>query len=147
MQIFSKLEEAKTAGVYLGRYGQYPTIYKRDIRDYIIVEKNEWPPSSSWPFLKWGGTGWIPVLTRLDTIEQAQEASGLFSLLGYDPILVEFPGITFDIFLKETHIPTGAWIISELDSNYSVKYMKQSQSYEDTEDIESESVDIEIYPM
>jgi len=147
MEIFSTLEEARSAGMYLGRFGQYPTIYKRGTKDYIVVEKGEWPPSNSWPFLKWDGGNWVPVLTKLETIEQAQEASDLFSLLGHNTIIVEFPGITFDIFFREAHVPSGAWIISEADSHCSVRYMKPPEFSEDIEDDDSEVIDIEIVPM
>lgn len=144
MEIYSTLNEAREVGRNLGRYGLYPTIYKRGIKDYIVVERGEWPPSNSWPFLKWDGRDWVPVLARLETIEQAQEASTLFSLLGHDPIIVEFPGITFDIFFREAHIPTGAWIVSETDPNYSVRYMKPPSSDDDSEDYESDPIDIEF---
>jgi len=145
MENYPTLDDAKESGRCLGRYGQYPTIYKRGKREYIVVEKGEWPPSNSWPFLKWDGRDWIPVLARMETIEQAQRASGLFSLLGHDPIIVEFPGITFDIFFREAHIPIGAWIVSEADPNYSVRYMKPpSSDDEDTEDYDSEPIDIEF---
>jgi hypothetical protein len=147
MEIFPTLDEARAAGAYLGRYGQYPTIYKRGSKDYIVVERGEWPPSSSWPFLKWDGRDWVPVLARLETIEQAQKASGLFALLGHTPIIVEFPGITFDIFFRESHVPTGAWIVSETDPNYSVRYMKPPESIDDTDDYDSEAIDIEIIPV
>ncbi|TFH04032.1 MAG: hypothetical protein E4H14_15580 [Candidatus Thorarchaeota archaeon] len=141
------MEEARSKGMYLGRFGQYPTIYKRGTKDYIVVEKGEWPPSDSWPFLKWDGDNWVPVLAKLETVEQAQEASDLFSLLGHNTIIVEFPGITFDIFFREAHVPTGAWIICELDANYSVRYMKLPESSEDIEDYDSEAIDIEIVQM
>lgn len=147
MEIYPTLDDARTAGMYLGRYGQYPTIYKRGTKDYIVVEKGEWPPSNSWPFLKWDGNDWVPVLARLETIEQAQVASELFTLLGHNPIIVEFPGITFDIFFREAHVPVGAWIVSETDPNYSVRYMKFPESIDDTEDYDSESIDIEIMPV
>ncbi|MFW9843371.1 MAG: hypothetical protein ACFFEV_02225 [Candidatus Thorarchaeota archaeon] len=146
MEIFSTLEEARSTGMYLGRFGQYPTIYKRGMKDYIVVEKGEWPPSDSWPFLKWDGDNWVPVLARLETVEQAQEASDLFSLLGHNTIIVEFPGITFDIFFREAHVPSGAWIVSESDSHCTVRYMKPPESCEDTEDYESEAIDIEFLP-
>jgi hypothetical protein len=146
MEIFPTLEEARAAGMYLGRYGLYPTIYKRGIKDYIVVEKGEWPPSNSWPFLKWDGNNWVPVLARLETIEQAQEASDLFSLLGHNTVIVEFPGITFDIFFRESHVPTGAWIVSDSDSHCSVKYMKPPELGDDIEDYESEAIDIELVP-
>ncbi|MGY5881994.1 MAG: hypothetical protein RTV31_17240 [Candidatus Thorarchaeota archaeon] len=141
------MEEARSAGMYLGRFGQYPTIYKRGTKDYIVVEKGEWPPSNSWPFLKWDGDNWVPVLAKLDTVEQAQEASDLFSLLGHNTIIVEFPGITFDIFFREAHVPTGAWIVSESDSHCSVRYMKPPASDVDTEDYDSETIDIEFIPV
>jgi hypothetical protein len=144
MEIYPTLDDAREAGRCLGRYGQYPTIYKRGAKEYIVVEKGEWPPSHSWPFLKWDGRDWVPVLARLETIEQAQEASSLFSLLGHEPIIVEFPGITFDIFFREAHIPTGAWIVSETYPNYSVRYMKPPSSNDDTEDYDSESIEIEF---
>lgn len=147
MEIFSALEEARSAGIYLGRFGRYPTIYKRGAKEYIVVERGEWPLADSWPFLKWDGSNWVPVLAKLDTIEQAQEASDLFSLLGHTPVIVEFPGITFDIFFREAHVPTGAWIVSEVDSNYSVRYMKSPEPIEDPEDYEPETIDIEIIPM
>ena len=76
------------------------------------------------------------MLARLDTLQMAQEATGLFILLGHDPVVVEFPGITFDIFLKEAHVPTGAWIITESDRNYSVKHIKPPSQYEDEEPVE-----------
>jgi len=147
MEIFPTLDEARAAGAYLGRFGQYPTIYKRGAKDYIVVEKGEWPPSKSWPFLKWDGRDWVPVLARLETIEQAQEASDLFSLLGHNTVIVEFPGITFDIFFREAHVPTGAWIVSESDSYCFVRYMKSPESVEDTEDYDSEPIDIEFIPV
>ena len=79
------------------------------------------------------------MLARLDTLQMAQEATGLFVLLGHNPVVVEFPGITFDIFLKESHVPAGAWIITESNPYYSVKRIKPPNQYED-----KESVDIPI---
>jgi hypothetical protein len=140
MEFFTTLEDARIMGIQLGRYGQYPTIYKSDSKDYILVEKGEWPPANSWPFLKWDGRDWVPVLARLDSLQQAQEATSLFALLGHNPIIVEFPGITFDLFFREAHIPSGAWIVSEVESNYFIKYMKPP---EDTTDEEGTDV-IEI---
>jgi hypothetical protein len=142
MEFFTILENARAAGMQLGRYGQYPTIYKRGTKDYIIVEKGEWPPVNSWPLLKWDGKDWVPVLARLDSLQQAQEATSLFSLLGHDPIIVEFPGITFDIFFREAHIPSGAWIVNEVNPNYFVKYMKSPE--ETFDDEESDTIEIEI---
>jgi hypothetical protein len=142
MEIFTTLEDARNAGMHLGRYGQYPTIYKRSIKDYIVVEKGEWPPVDSWPFLKWDGRDWVPVLARLDSFEQAQEATSLFALLGHNPIIVEFPGITFDLFFREAHIPSGAWIVTEVDSNFFVKYMKPPEDTIDDE--ESDAIEISL---
>ena len=107
MEIFETLDAAKDAGAFLARCGHFPTIYKRLDHEYILVSKGEWPPRKSWPFLKWDGEDWVPVLARLDTLEMALEATGLFVLLGHEPVVVEFPGITFDIFLKESHVPAG----------------------------------------
>ena len=66
----------------------------------------------------------------------ALEATGLFVLLGHEPVVVEFPGITFDIFLKESHVPAGAWIITDSDPYYSVKRIKPPSNYEDEEPVE-----------
>ena len=145
MEKFKTLDDARIAGMCLGRYGQYPTIYKREPNEYILVERGEWPPIHSWPFLKWDGRDWLPVLIRLDSLEDAQKATGLFTLLGHTPIIVEFPGITFDIFFKEAHVPSGAWIVSEVDSNYSVRYMKPPENSPEEE--ESEVIEIEIPPL
>ena len=71
----------------------------------------------------------------------------MLKLYFHNTIIVEFPGITFDIFFREAHVPTGAWIVSESDSNYSVRYMKPPESSEDTDDFESETVDFEIVPV
>lgn len=136
MEIFTTLADAKDAGSFLAKCGHFPTIYKRLDHEYILVSKGEWPPRKSWPFLKWDGEDWVPVLARLDTLEMAREATGLFVLLGHDPIVVEFPGITFDIFLKEAHVPTGAWIVKDSDSYCPVKYLKPPSRYEDDETYE-----------
>jgi len=117
MEFFTTLEDARTAGMQLGRYGQYPTIYKRGVKDYIIVERGEWPPEKSWPFLKWDGRDWVP-------------------------IIVEFPGITFDLFFREAHIPSGAWIVSEVNPNYFIKHMKPPENIIDDE--EQEIIEIEV---
>ena len=139
MEIFSTLDDAKDAGNFLARCGHFPTIYKRLNLEYILVSKGEWPPKKSWPFLKWDGEDWVPVLARLDTLQMAREATGLFVLLGHDPIVVEFPGITFDIFLKESHIPTGAWIITDANPYYTAKRPKPPKQFE-----EQESIDVPI---
>lgn len=138
MQIFTTLEDARVSGTILGRYGRFPGIYRRGSKEYILVDEGEWPLLNSRPFLKWDGKDWVPVLVRLDTLQQAQEATHLFALLGHSPIIVEFPGITFDIFFREAHVPSGAWIVSEVYSNYFVKYMKTP------EDEESDVIKIEM---
>jgi hypothetical protein len=145
MEVYKTLEDARSAGAYLGRYGQYPTIYKRGGKDYIIVERGEWPPEDSWPFLKWDGRDWLPVLARLDTLQYAQEATSLFALLGHSPIIVEFPGITFDLFFREAHVPSGAWIVSEVNPNYFVKYMKPPE--DPFEDDETDIIEIDVSPV
>jgi hypothetical protein len=76
----------------------------------------------------------------METLEEAFDATGLFILLGHEPLVVEFPGITFDIFLKEAHVPTGAWIIRESDPNFSVKYLKPP-AFDDEED----SIEIPVH--
>ena len=141
MEIFATLDEAKESGGFLARCGHFPTIYKRFDDEYILVSKGEWPPKKAWPFLKWDGEDWLPVLARMETIEEAFEATGLFILLGHKPLVVEFPGITFDIFLKEAHVPTGAWIISESAPNYSVKYLKPPDFAAD----EDETIEIPVH--
>jgi hypothetical protein len=142
MDYYTALEDARAAGTQLGTSGQYPTIYTRGTKDYIVVKRGEWPPDNSWPLLKWDGKDWVPVLARLDSLQHAQEATSLFSLLGHNPIIVEFPGITFDIFLREAHIPSGAWIVNEVNSNYFIKYMKPPEGNFD--DDESEIIEVEI---
>jgi len=136
VEIFTTLDDAKDAGSFLAKCGHFPTIYKRRYHEYILVSEGEWPPKKSWPFLKWDGEDWVPVLARLVTLEMAWEATGLFVLLGHDPIVVEFPGITFDIFLRESHVPTGAWIVRESDPCYSVKCTKAPRKTDDKETFE-----------
>ena len=140
MRLLHTLIEAKEAGMFLARCRHFPTIYKRYDNEYILVSLGEWPPKKAWPFLKWDGEDWVPVLAKMETLEEAFEATGLFVLLGHQPIVVEFPGITFDIFLKESHVPTGAWIIRESDPNFSVKYLKPPRHFDD----EEESVEISV---
>ena len=141
MQSFSTLEEARETGEDLARRWQYPAIYKDDLGDYFVITKGEWPPRRSWPILKWDGEAWIPVLTKLDTLKRAVDASELFVLLGHSPILVEFPGITFDIFLRESHVPGGAWIFSRTGTCCSVKYLTPPEVEEE------ESISIQEMPL
>ncbi|MFW9846850.1 MAG: hypothetical protein ACFFD6_08890 [Candidatus Thorarchaeota archaeon] len=138
MEIFLTLDDAKVHGAYLARCGRAPTIYELGTGEYATVTKGKWPPPNSSPILKWSGSSdeWIPILTRLDSISRAQEACGLFNLLGHEPIIVEFPGITYDVFLKESHVPRGAWIIIESDGENSVRHL-QSPRFYDEEDSES----------
>lgn len=133
VQSFSTLDEAMKEGRHLARYWEYPAIYKDDFGDYFVVTKGEWPPHKSWPILKWDGGAWVPVIARLDSLKRAMDASELFSLLGHRPVVVEFPGITFDIFLRKSHVPGGAWIFSKTNSECAVKYLKPPDA-EDRED-------------
>lgn len=131
MQSFSTLDDAMKIGAHLARYWEYPAIYKNEGGNYFVVTKGEWPPYRSWPILKWDGEAWIPVLGRLDSLRRAVDASELFVLLGHRPILVEFPGITFDIFLRKSHVPGGAWIFSRINPDCAVKYMNPPESEDD----------------
>jgi hypothetical protein len=143
MEIFLTLEDAKAHGTYLARAGRAPTIYGLGTGEYATVQKGKWPPPNSSPILKWSGASdeWIPILTRLNSVSRAQEACGLFNLLGHDPIIVEFPGITFDVFLKEGHVPRGAWIILESNGDASVRHLQSSRFYDEEE---SEDVNIQL---
>jgi hypothetical protein len=123
VESFSTLDEAMKTGRQLARHWEYPAIYKSDFGDYFVVTKGEWPPNRSWPILKWDGGAWVPVIAKLDSLKRAVDASELFVLLGHTPVVVEFPGITFDIFLKKAHVPGGAWIFSKTNPDYAVKYM------------------------
>ena len=134
LEIFTALNDAKESGLFLARCGHFPTIYKRYDNEYILVSKGEWPPKKAWPFLKWDGEDWLPVLAKMETLEEAFEATGLFVLLGHEPVVVEFPGITFDIFLKESHVPTGAWIISDSNPDFSVRHLKPPIQFDEEED-------------
>jgi len=141
MDIFLILDDAKKRGGRKARLGESPTIYELESGEYAVVEKGKWPPPNSWPLLKWAGATqeWIPILARLNTVNRAQEACGLFKLLGHEPIVVEFPGITFDVFLKERNIPAGAWIVLRSDEDSQVRHLHQPRFYdeEDSEEIET----------
>jgi hypothetical protein len=143
MDIFLTLEDAKAHGTFLARAGRAPSIYELGTGEYAVVRKGMWPPPNSHPVLKWSGASdeWIPILTRLNSVSRAQEACGLFNLLGHEPIIVEFPGITFDVFLKEDHVPRGAWIILESDGVTSVRQLQSPRFYDEEE---SESINIQI---
>ncbi|NHI83132.1 MAG: hypothetical protein EAX81_02340 [Candidatus Thorarchaeota archaeon] len=140
MEIFLTLDDAKACGARCARLGEAPTIYELETREYALVMKGKWPPPHSWPILKWAGVSqeWIPILARLDSFSRAREVCGLFKLLGHRPIVVEFPGITFDVFLKERNIPVGAWVILRSDGDNYERYLHQNRFYdeEDSEEIE-----------
>ncbi|NHJ14221.1 MAG: hypothetical protein EAX95_11125 [Candidatus Thorarchaeota archaeon] len=141
MEIFLTLEDAKTRGTRCARLGEAPTIYELETGEYAVVMKGKWPPQRSWPILKWAGASqeWIPILARLDSFNRAQEACGLFKLLGLKPIVVEFPGITFDVFLKERNIPIGAWVVINSDGDNYERHLHQNRFYDedDSEEIET----------
>jgi hypothetical protein len=143
MEIFLTLDDAKAYGRRLARRGQFPTIYKHGSDDYVVVTKGEWPPRNSWPFLKWIGRsicgfseneGWVPVLARLDSLQRAHDACGLFNLLGYEPIIVKFPGITYDIFLNEEHVPVGACVVVESFEDDETVVLQQPHFLDDEEE-------------
>ena len=124
MDIFDTLFEAKTEGRCLAKQGLCPTIYKRGTDEYILVSCREMPPEGAWPFLKWVGISletrlddeseWVPIMAPLDSLVSAQVASSLFYLLGHTPIIVEYRDRgTFDIFLREEHVPPDCWIVTE----------------------------------
>ncbi|MFX0106665.1 MAG: hypothetical protein ACFE7R_00095 [Candidatus Hodarchaeota archaeon] len=135
MEIFLTLDEAKANGKRLARLGQAPTIYELETGEYVTVMKGKWPPQNSWPLLKWAGAAqeWIPILTRLDSLPRAQDACGLFNLLGHTPIIVEFPGITFDVFLREDYVPSGAWIVLENSDDGVVRQIQPPRFYNEEE--------------
>jgi hypothetical protein len=145
MQTYVTLLEAKTEGKRLAKQGGFPTIYKTEDFEYCVAERNEMPPPTSWPLLKWVGrvTGgpndldseWVPILERLTSLENARDACGLFRMLGYEPVIVEYRNRGgFDIFLRETHIPHGGWIV--LDSAYdgSIVHIQPARVSDDDED-------------
>jgi hypothetical protein len=144
MQTFVTLLDAKTEGKRLARQGAFPTIYKTENYEYYVAERNEMPPPTAWPLLKWVGcaTGsqhdldseWVPILDRLDSLENARDACELFKMLGYEPVIVEYHGRGgFDIFLREAHIPPGGWIV--LDSAYdgSILHIQPARMFDDDE--------------
>ncbi len=144
MQIHESLPQAKTEGERLAKQGMFPTIYKTDDCEYYVAERNEMPPATSWPLLKWVGKSighlqdldseWIPILARLDTLESAQDACGLFRILGYDPVIVEYRNRgTFDIFLREEHIPPGGWVVLDSSNDGLIRHIQPSRYYDDEE--------------
>jgi hypothetical protein len=145
MEIFMTLQEAKREGLVLAKHGRFPTIYKRGISEYILTERGEWPPQGGWPFLKYDGEDWVPILKRLNSVGEAQEACGLFRLLGHQPIIAQFPGVCFDIFMQESHVPTGAWILLESEDGESEFQLQVSRYYDEEED-ENEIV-LDISPQ
>lgn len=152
MDIFITLDDAKAYGRRLARHGLFPTIYKKG-SEYIVIERGVWPPRGSWPFLKWVGQAlsgcgdcveWMPVLAHLDSIERAQEARALFAVLGYNPVIVLFPGITYDIFLSEAHIPEGADVIFLEADRKPLTQIKPSRMQEEDNE---ESFEIQVHPI
>ena len=137
MEIFTTLEDAKLHGGHLASRGIVQTIYELETGDYIVVARGKWPPPNSWPVFKWTGNtdGWVPILARLDCARKAHEACCLFNLLGYWPVVVEFPGITFDLFLRQEDIPLGAWITFEKNN-----YRNGNKS----EESEFDAIEVEI---
>ena len=128
MDIFDTLCEAKNEGRCLAKQRLCPTIYKRGVNEYILVSSKEMPPEGAWPFLKWVGVSletrldddseWIPIMAPLDSLNSAQIASSLFYLLGHTPIIVEYRNRgTFDIFLREEHVPREGCIITNSTDN------------------------------
>ncbi|MFW9918057.1 MAG: hypothetical protein ACFFED_00495 [Candidatus Thorarchaeota archaeon] len=143
MEIFESLISAKEQGHQLAKQGRVPSIYQREHREFILLASRETPPQGAYPFLKWVGkdlrdadeSEWIPILTKLDSLNRAKEACALFYLLGYEPIIVEFSllGI-FDIYLRESDIPLGAWIILESDEDDYLLEIQQPPIFYDEED-------------
>ncbi len=144
MQVYETLTEAKIEGKKLARQGAFPTIYKTEDYEYFVLERNEMPPPTAWPLLKWVGvvTGepddidseWVPILARLDSLSTAKDACGLFKLLGYDPVIVEYRTRgAFDIFLRETHVPPGSWIVVDAAPDGSVIQLQPTRLVEDDE--------------
>jgi len=125
MEIFESLISAKQHGIELAKLGRTPSIYQRDHREFILLANRETPPPRAYPFLKWVGkdlkdedSEWIPILSKLDSLDQAKEACALFYLLGFQPIIVEFSTLgIYDIFLRESDIPSGAWMVLDVDED------------------------------
>ncbi len=133
LQVYKTLAEAKSEGYHLGRRGAFPTVYSRGRSEFILVPCREVPPAESWPVLKWVGMSskaelynydWIPVLSRLDSIHNAKLACGLFHLLGYEPVIVEYRNRgVFDIFIKESLIPDSDHVVKVTAPNCSVLHL------------------------
>ena len=149
MEIFESLITAKERGKQLAKEGQHPSIYHKNHREFIVLGRRELPPPGSFPFLKWVGkdlkdvedSEWIPILSKLDSLNQAKEACALFYLLGFEPIIVEFGMLgIYDIFLRESDIPSGAWIVLDTDDDDDLFEIQQPPMFydEDDEDIEFE---------
>ena len=144
MLIYSTLTEAKIEGKKIAKHGSFPTIYKGENCEYFVIERNEMPPSSAWPLLKWAGilTGrpedmdseWVPILARLDSIETARDACCLFKILGYEPVIVKYHNRSaYDIFLKESHVPPGCWIVIDASMDGSIIHIQPSPLIDDDE--------------
>jgi len=150
MEIFETLITAKECGQELAKLGRTPSIYQRDYREFILLASRETPPPRAFPFMKWVGkdleypedTGWIPILSKLDSLGQAKEACALFYLLGHQPIIVEFSMLgIYDIFLRESDVPPGAWIIlDDEDDDDQFERQQPPLFYDEDEAIEFEII-------
>lgn len=147
MEIFESLITAKEHGQQLAKQGRFPSIYQRDHREFILLANRETPPPRAFPFLKWAGndlkavddSGWIPILTKLDSLNQAKEACALFHLLGHQPIIVEFGALgIYDIFLREFDIPSGAWMVIDTDDDDLFEIQPPPFYYDEDEDFDFE---------
>ncbi len=144
MLVYETLTQAKIEGKKLARQGAFPTIYKSEDCEYFVLERNEMPPPTAWPLLKWVGiaTGglddidseWVPILARLDSIGNAKDACGLFKILGYNPVIVEYRNRgAYDIFLRESHVPPGSWVVVDASPDGSVIQVQPTQLFDDDE--------------
>ncbi|MFX1485390.1 MAG: hypothetical protein ACFFCP_19630 [Promethearchaeota archaeon] len=148
MEIFESLIDAKLHGQQLAKEGHTPSIYQRSHREFILLNNRELPPQDCWPFLKWVGRNihlaedseWIPILAQLDSLVRAKEACALFHLLGHEPVIVEYRDLgIFDIFLRESDIPQGAWIVLDIDDDCDLFEIQPPPFlYDEEDDIEFE---------
>jgi hypothetical protein len=148
MEIFESLIDAKLHGQQLAKEGHTPSIYQRNHREFILLNSRELPPQDCWPFLKWVGrdiqltedSEWIPILAQLDSLIRAKEACALFHLLGHEPVIVEYRNLgIFDIFLRESDIPQGAWIVLDMEDDCSIFEIQPPPFlYDEDEEVEFE---------
>ncbi len=144
MLSYETLMQAKIEGKKIARSGTFPTIYKGENCEYFVIEKNEMPPPTAWPLFKWVGivTGkpedidseWVPILARLETLETARDACSLFKILGYEPVIVKYNDReAYDLFLKESHVPMGCWIVVDASEDGSIIQIQPAPMLEDDE--------------